>query len=183
MHGDFDIDVDAVLYRHPRRVEHRRMQHGLGAVDVFDETLDAAGEGEILLLDIALVDQPDLDAVIEEGQFAQALGDDVVVIFDRTEDFLVGHEMYFGAPFFGIAEHFQRRHLDTVLDFNQTIDGVAAIEFHEVLLAVAPDGEPQPFRQGIDAGNADAMQTARDLVGVLIELAAGVEHAHDDLGG
>ena len=59
---------------------------------------------------------------------------------------------------------------------------MAAIEFHEILLAVTADGQPQPFRQRIDAGHADAVQTAGNLVGVLVELAAGMQHAHDDFG-
>ena len=159
------------------------MQHGLGAVDVLDEALDAAGEGEILLLYVALVDQLDLDAVVEEGQLAQALGNDVIVILDVAEDLVVCHEMYFSASFLGIAENLQRRYLDTVLYFKQAIDGVPAIEFHQVLLPIAPDQQPQPFGQGIDAGDADAMQTTGDFVRILVELAAGMEYAHDDLGG
>ena len=67
------------------------------AVDVLDEALDAAGEGEVLFLAGALVDQLDLDAVVEEGELAQALGEDVVVEFDGAEDLLVGEEMHFGA--------------------------------------------------------------------------------------
>ena len=83
----------------------------------------------------------------------------------------------------GFADDLQRRDLDTVLDFDQAVDGMAAIEFHAVLLAVAADGEAQPLRQRVDAGDADAVQAAGNLVGVLVELAAGMQHAHDDLGG
>jgi hypothetical protein len=53
----------------------------------------------------------------------------------------------------------------------------------KVLLAVAADGQAQPLGQGVDAGHADAVQAAGHLVAVLVELAAGVQHAHDDLGG
>ena len=35
----------------------------------------------------------------------------------------------------------------------------------------------------VDDRNADAVQPARDLVGVLVELTAGMEVGHDDLGG
>ena len=58
----------------PGRVKHRRMQNCLGTVDVFDETLDSAGKGEVLFLDVALIDQFDLDAIVEERQFAQTFG-------------------------------------------------------------------------------------------------------------
>jgi hypothetical protein len=59
-------------------------------------------------------------------------------------------------------------------------------ELHPVFLAVAPDGEFQPFRQRVDHRDADAMEAARNLVGVVVagvlELSAGVQLGHDDLG-
>jgi hypothetical protein len=182
LHRHFDVDVDAVLHRHSRRMEHGRVQDGLGAVDVLDEALDAAGEGEVFFLHVALVDEADLDAVVEEGKFAQALGQDVVVILDVAENFLVGHEVNFGTAFLGITEDSQGRNLDPVLDFDDAIYRVAAVELHVVFLAVAPDDEAQPFRKGIDAGHTDAVQATGNLVRILVELAAGVQHAHDDLG-
>ena len=69
------------------------------------------------------------------------------------------------------ADHGERRHR------------VAVTELDEVLLAVAPDGELEPSRQRIDHGDADAVQAAGYLVGVLVEFPAGVELRHDDLGG
>jgi hypothetical protein len=48
-----------------------------------------------------------------------------------------------------------------------------------VLLAVAPDGEVEPRRQSVHHRDADAMQAAGHLVGVLVELPAGVELGHD----
>ena len=47
-------------------------------------------------------------------------------------------------------------------------------------LAVAPDLELQQLRQRVDDRDADAVQTARDLVAVVVELAAGVEHRQHD---
>ena len=67
-------------------------------------------------------------------------------------------------------------------DDRERRDGLAVAELHEVFLAVAPDGELEPGRERIDDGNADAMQAARNLVGVLVELSAGVELRHDDFG-
>ena len=40
----------------------------------------------------------------------------------------------------------------------------------------------QPGRQRVDDRHADAVQAARDLVGVLVELAAGVQLGEDDFG-
>ena len=65
--------------------------------------------------------------------------------------------------------------------------GDAVAEADEVLLAVAPDLELEHGRQRVDHRHADAVQAARDLVGVVVlalaELAAGVQLGHDHLGG
>src|SRR3546814_5967844 len=59
-------------------------------------------------------------------------------------------------------------------------------ETHPMLFAVAPDRELEPFGQGIDDRNADAVQTARHFIGIVVarilELTAGVKLGHDDLG-
>ena len=60
--------------------------------------------------------------------------------------------------------------------------GVAVGEAHLVDLAVAADLELQPVRKGVDHRDADAVQAARDLVGILVEFPAGMELGHDDLG-
>ena len=56
-------------------------------------------------------------------------------------------------------------------------------EFDEMFLAVAPDPQLQFARQRVDDGNADAVQAAGDLVGVLVEFSAGMQLRHDDFGG
>ena len=60
--------------------------------------------------------------------------------------------------------------------------GTPSREAHLVDLAVAPDLELQLGRQRVDHRDADAVQAAGDLVGVLVELSAGVQLGHDDLG-
>ena len=55
-------------------------------------------------------------------------------------------------------------------------------EIHVMFLAVAPDRQFQCRGQGIDAGNADTMQTSGYLVGILVEFAAGMQFGHDDFG-
>ena len=49
-------------------------------------------------------------------------------------------------------------------------------------LALALDDELQPDRKRVDHGDADAVQTAGHLVGVLVEFAAGMQLGHDDFG-
>jgi hypothetical protein len=48
--------------------------------------------------------------------------------------------------------------------------------------AIAANGQAQPLRQRIDAGNTDAVQTAGNLVGVLVEFAAGMQFGQRDFG-
>ena len=59
----------------------------------------------------------------------------------------------------------------------------AALEGDLVDLAVALDLDFHARRQGVDDGNADAVQAARDLVAVAAELAARVQDGQDDLDG
>ena len=47
-------------------------------------------------------------------------------------------------------------------------------------LAVAPDFELEASRERVDDRDADAVETARDLVAVVVELAAGVQDGQDD---
>ena len=53
---------------------------------------------------------------------------------------------------------------------------------NDVLQPVAPDAQHERRRQRVDDRDADAVQAARNLVGVLVELSAGVQLGHDDLG-
>ena len=61
--------------------------------------------------------------------------------------------------------------------------GHAIGEDHEVLFAVAPDGQLQPRGERVHHGDAHAVQAARNLVGILVEFAARMQLGHDDLGG
>ena len=49
-------------------------------------------------------------------------------------------------------------------------------------LAAAPDLDLEPLAERVDDRDADAVQTARDLVGRVLELAAGVQDGQHDLG-
>ena len=69
------------------------------------------------------------------------------------------------------------------------VDGaVAVLEPRAIFGFIAPYDQLQPFAQRVDHRDADAMQAARDLVGVaafvgVVEFAAGVQLRHDDFGG
>ena len=62
-------------------------------------------------------------------------------------------------------------------------DRSAALVALLVDLAVAPDLEVEPLGQRVDDRHADAVQAARHLVAVVVELAAGVQHGQHDFGG
>jgi hypothetical protein len=125
------------------------MQDRLGPVDVLDEALDAAEKGKILVLAATLVMQANLHAIVQERELTQALGNDLVVKLDLTEDLFIGHEVKFGAAFLGTADHPQRRNLDAALDLGQSIDHDTPMELDEMLSALAPDGQPQPSRKAL----------------------------------
>jgi hypothetical protein len=165
------FDDDVVEFRpHHDRGRHDRF---LVAVEIFDEFLDAADILHFLtLLDrVAHVGQHDIDAGIQEGELAQAVLERCEIIFDIAEGFRRGEERHFGATLaLGLADDFERG------------DRIAMGEFDIMLLAVAPDPELQLARQRIHHGDADAVQAARDLVGVLVEFSARVQLGHDDLG-
>ena len=71
---------------------------------------------------------------------------------------------------FGVADDGERR------------DRVAMAELDLVRLAVAVDAQLEPARERVHHGDADAVQAAGDLVGVLVELTARMQLGHDDLG-
>src|SRR5215472_4032711 len=165
------LHPDAVALRaHHDRGRHDRL---LVAIEIFDELLDAAIVVHLLaLLDrMAHVREYDVDAGIEEGELAQAMLQRREIIFDVLEGLAGRKERHLCAALARrVADLFQRR------------DRVAMGELDVVLLVVAPDAKLKLAGERIDHGDADAVQAARYLVGVLVEFAAGMELGHDDLG-
>ena len=150
------------------------MSGDLVAVEIPDKGLDAALVAQLLgFLDgVPPVGEDDPDAGIEEGELAQPVLQRGVVELGHGESLRARQEGHLGAaPLMARADDRQRRL------------GLAVAEFHGVLLAVAPDRELEPGRQRVHHRHADAVQTARHLVGILIEFPAGMELGHDDLGG
>ena len=58
--------------------------------------------------------------------------------------------------------------------------GMAALERHAVEFLAARDFDLEPRGEGVDHGHADAVQAAGGLVDLGVELAAGMQRAHDD---
>ena len=86
------------------------------------------------------------------------------------EDFRVGLESNLGAAFARLSGLFK------FCDRNTTH------VFLLIGLALSPNFKTKRFGKKVDAGNADAVQTAGDFVSVGIELAASVKFGHHDLG-
>ncbi len=137
---------------------------------MLDELGDAAGVLELGTLGLAglgiggaLVDQRDLQALVEEGELAQPLGQGVEVVFGDGEDRAVGQKVNLGPALLGVPVW---RSLET---------GMPLAVLLLVGVPVFPDLDVELFAERVHAGNTDAVQSARDLVGGRVELAAGVQ--------
>ena len=93
----------------------------------------------------------------------------VEIVDAGLEDLVVGPEADSGT-----------RRLRSAHDLH-LLDGLAARELHLVDVAVAAHLYDHTLGQGVDNGDSHAVQAARDLVGRVIELTAGVQDRHDDL--
>ena len=150
----------------------------LGAVEIFDEGGDAALVIELVLdaLLMPRVGEDHAHAGVEEGELAVAMLEPLEIELGDLERLGAGQE---GDPRALLS-------LGRGADDLERRFGVAVAEAHEMLLAVAPDGEVEPFGERVDDADADAVEAAGDLVGIVVgrvlELTAGVELGHDDLG-
>ncbi len=189
LHGHFDADLGAgnaavgFCRAAARGVEGGGVQHLLAGVDEVDEALDAAGAGEVVFLAGALVLQADAHAVVQERKLAQALGEDLVVeVVVLLEDLGVGQEVHFRAALVGLAGHAHGRDFDAVHRLQEAVLHEALAELQHVHLAVAAHREAQHLAERVHATHAHAVQAARDLVAVLVELAARMQFGERDLG-
>ena len=158
LHGQLNGDVGTL----GRDVNHLGVQRGLVTVEVLHEGGDAALVLEHVFLHVAVVAQNNAHAGVEKRQLTQALGQQVVVHERVAENLRARLEMHAGAGFGAVADNLERR------------DRYAHPELLVVDFSAAPDRDLELLRQGVDHGNADPVQPARNLVGVVIELAAGV---------
>ena len=154
-------------------IEHRRVHWRLRAVQVADERAHPALVLEHLGPLVALVDELDTDARVQERQLAQAAGQRVVLELDIGKCLGARPEADLGTV--------ALRHRRT-LDDRQRGLWLAVAVFLVVDLLVAEDRQDQVLGQRVDHRHADAVQAAADLVAALAELTAGVQDGHDDLG-
>ena len=125
---------------------------------------------------------------VKEGKFAEPLEEGVVAEGkDVLEDRFIRNELNERAGLVAghRAEVFHRGDLDLlsvrhheVLDL--PVDDLSLLELKAIGMPVPVDGKPQPLGKGVHAGNADTMQTARDLVAVFVELSARVKFREGD---
>ena len=159
-------------------------QRRLVAVEILDESSDAAfvEQVDFLRLFMPRVAQDDMHAAVEESELAVA----VLELLEVELRDLEGRGRREEGDFRALLEAGLVVRWRGIADYLQRLDRIAEFEAHVVLLAVAPDIELQPFGQGVDHRDTDAVEAAGDLVGIVVrgvlELAAGVQLGHDDLG-
>ena len=119
----------------------------------------------------ALIGERDGESGVQEGQFAQTIGEDVIFIFRGGENFGVGPELLARTSQRSFADHLHR------------IEGMSLFIFLLVDFAIAEHLRKHVRGKRIDARNADTMQTARHFVRTFVELTAGVQHRHHHLQG
>ena len=164
-----DLGVDAVAIA--AHVDRLLVDDAFVLVQVLDERDDAAVVMETMVLAVAFVVEGDGHAGVEERELAQALSERVEAELRRLEDLRVGLERDFRAALL-------RRAGDDKIGLRRP-----ALVGLLVDLFVAPDLELEALGQRIDHRHADAVQAARDLVAVVVELAAGMEHGEHDFRG
>jgi hypothetical protein len=151
-------------------VEDVRVDRGAAAVQVLHEGGHAALMLEHVALVLALVHELDAHARVQERQFPEAFGQPVIREGRVREDRVAGLEADGRAALGRRADHRERT------------ERLA----HAVLLAmelpVARDRERQRTGERVHDRDADAVQPSRDLVRVVVEFPACVQHGHDDLG-
>ena len=146
---------------------------GAGAVDIADELLKAILAIEDILTGVALVvlaqvGQGDSNTSIEEREFAHAVGQNVVLIFGGDENGVVWPELLACTTEFGLTHN-----LDVV-------EGLSLLVFLLVNLIITENLTSHVLGKSINATDAHAMQTSRDLVASLVELTSSMQHSHND---
>src|ERR1700722_15089670 len=137
---------------------------------MIDERFYSAFELEDVALADTFVPQLYLDAAIEQRKFAQTLGEDVVMKLDIRKHFGAWQETDGCSALLRGLESAQR------------IKRLTEMVFLLVLMTVAVDGQPQVIRQCVDHRYAHAVQSAGNLVGVVVELSAGMKDRHHHFG-
>ena len=166
LHGDVHEDALALPADHDRD----RWKDGLVPVQVLDKRRDAPVILETVLFVVPLVGERDQDAAVQEAELPQAPREGVEAERGRLEDLGVGLEGDPCSAPVGDARALERSLWPTT-GVQLAVDS-----------AVAEDLELEALRQRVDDRDAHAMESTRHLVDLLVELAAGVQLGHHDLG-
>ena len=149
------------------------VQHLFAAIQMLDELRDAAVVFEVRVLGLArlrvgraLVSQRDQQSLVKEREFAQALSQGVVVIFCRSKNAAIGEEVDFGPAPLGRA-----RLLHPAGGFALGIGLLPGC-------TIAPNFQLQFLAQRVHARDANAVQSAGNLISGRIEFSPGVQSRH-----
>ena len=146
MHGNFNRNSGFTGLGFTRRIKHIRMQDGFVFVDVINKALHATRESKVFFFAGTLIDQTHADAVVQERQFTQTLGQNFVMEFNRAKNFWISQKVHFRTAVFCFADHSQRRNFNTVLHFDNAINRLTLIKLHEILFAITTNDELKPLR-------------------------------------
>ena len=164
LHGDFHRDtVFALAIKMENAVDR-----GLVGIQMLDKGAQATFVLEDFFLARTLVGQTNAHATVQERELTQTLGENVVVEFNVGKGFRRGNEMHLGTRCVSLADGCQRCIGNTV--------GVGLL----VNLVVSTNGQGEGRGQCVHHRDAHAVKTAGHLVGVIVELTAGVQHGHDN---
>ena len=114
----------------------------------------------------AQVGERDGDAGIQESQFTHALGYGRVIIYGGGEDAGIGPELLARAGLVGIAHNLH------------VVERLSLLVFLLVDVTVAIYLRHHVRRKCVHAAHTHAVESARHLVGALVELTAGMQHGH-----
>ena len=160
-----DLDVDAVAHA---LEENHVVQRFIALAQRRDVFGDSAFVVELFGLVDSLVAQPDPQARVEIRHLAQVARDNFVLELYLGKNLRVGREGGLGALAVGGA---------ALLDLHFRNAALVALKIN---LAVLVNFDFELVAERIDDRRADAMQSARHFVRVLLELAAGVKHGVHD---
>ena len=145
-------------------------EHGLSAVQVFDERLHASVVLVLLDFLLPLVLEDDGKARVQECQFPQPCTQHIGRVFDLFENFAVGHEMHQCPVLFRWSPLRKVGH------------GNSPFEPLGPGLPVPADGDHEPFGKGVHHGDPYAVEPSAHLVGGIVELSPRMEGRQHHLG-
>ena len=133
------------------------------AVQVLDELADAARKAKLGGLFGTFIGERNFQPFVQKGQLAQTLRERVKAEYCLVENSRIGMKRYARASLSRFAG---------LLQLSGRLAFFVGLFPHR---AIARNFQFEPVRKGVDDGNADAVQTAGNFVGVTVEFSAGVQ--------